>query len=81
MDQIRDSTEVVPILRVLEWGLQLGVSKFCTNLGLNSLLALTFNNHSAFFFCGQNNLLGGQFWARAGLMVGQSNLLDEQMPT
>ena len=25
------------ILQVLEWGFQLGVSQFCTNLGLNCL--------------------------------------------
>ena len=34
-------------------------------------------------FCGQDNLLGGQFWAmgRFNLLGGQSNLLGGQMPT
>ena len=51
---------------MLEWGFKLLVSQFCTNLGLNCL-----------FFCGQNNLLGGQFRAmgRFNLLDGQSNLL------
>ena len=29
-----DSTEVLPILLVLEWGFQLGVRQFYTNFGL-----------------------------------------------
>ena len=35
------------------------------------------------FSCGQENLLGGQFWAmgRLNLLGGQSNLLGGQMPT
>ena len=35
------------------------------------------------FFCGQDNLQGGQFWAmgRLNLLGGQINLLDGQMPT
>ena len=35
------------------------------------------------FFCGQDNLLGGQFWAMDGfdLLGGQINLLGGQMPT
>ena len=41
------------------------------------------NNHSAYFLCGQDNLLGGQFWAvgRFNLLGGQNNLLGGQMPT
>ena len=36
-----------------------------------------FNNHSAYFIYGQDNLLGGQLWAmgRFNLLGGQSNLL------
>ena len=35
------------------------------------------------FFCEQDNLLCGQFWAmgRFNLLGGQSNLLDGQKPT
>ena len=35
------------------------------------------------FFCGQDHLLGGQFWAmgRFNLLGGLSNLLGGQMPT
>ena len=32
-------------------------------------------NHSGHFFCGQDNLLGGQFWA-----MGRFNLLGGPMP-
>ena len=41
------------------------------------------NYHSAYFFCGQDNLLGGQFWAmgRFNLLGGQNNLLGGQLPT
>ena len=65
----------MPIRWVFEWGSQLGVSQFCTNLGLNCLF-LILKVH-IFFFCGQDNLLGGQFWAmgRSDLLGGQSNLL------
>ena len=40
------------------------------------------NNLSA-YFCRQDNLLGGQFWAmgRCNLLGGQSNSLAGQMPT
>ena len=39
--------------------------------------------YSAHFFCGQDNLLGGQFGAmgRFNLLGGQSNLLGGRMPT
>ena len=42
-----------------------------------------YHNYSTYFFCGQNNLLGGQFWAmgRFNLLGGQSKLLGGQMPT
>ena len=38
------------------------------------------NNHSAYCFCGQDNFLGGQFWAmgRFNLLGGQTNLLCGQ---
>ena len=39
-NQFLNSTEVLPILRVLERGFQLGVSQFCTNLGLNCLFVI-----------------------------------------
>ena len=41
------------------------------------------DNHTAYFSCGQDNLLGGQFWAmgRYNLLGGQSNLLGRQMLT
>ena len=65
---------------MLEWGFQLLVSQFCTNLGLNCIFVI---NHRAYFCCGQDNLLGGQFWVigRFNLLGGQSNLLGGQMPT
>ena len=42
-----------------------------------------FNNFSCTFFCGQNNLPGGQFWVmgKFNSLGGQSNLLGGQMPT
>ena len=41
------------------------------------------NNHNAYLFCGQDNLLGGQIWAmgRLNLLGGQNNLLGGQLPT
>ena len=49
----------------------LGLVAFCKNIGYCELLI------------GQNNLLGGQFWAsgRFNLLGGQSRLLGGQMPT
>ena len=40
-----------------------------------------YNNHSAYFFGGQDNLLSGQFWAmgRFNLLGGQNNLLGGQV--
>ena len=42
-------------------------------------------DHSAYFFCEQDNLLGGQFWAMGGFnsLGGQNNLLGHggQLPT
>ena len=75
-----DSTEVLPILRVLGWGFQLGVRQFYTNFGLNCLFVIIFN---AYYFSGQDNLLGGQFWAmgRLNVLGGQNNLPGGQMPT
>ena len=40
IDQFLDSTEVLPILRVLEWCFQLGVRQFYTNFGLNCLFVI-----------------------------------------
>ena len=37
IDKFQDSTEVLPILGMLEWVFPFGVSKFCNNLGLNFL--------------------------------------------
>ena len=37
IDQFLNSTKVLPVLRVLEWGFQLGVRHFYTNLGLKCL--------------------------------------------
>ena len=55
------------------------VSQFCKNKYKLSI----FNNNDTYFFCGQDNLLGGQFWAMDGfdLLGGQINLLGGQMPT
>ena len=41
------------------------------------------DDHDAYFCCGQENLLGGQFWVmgRFNLLGGQSNLLGGQMST
>ena len=61
--QFLDSTEVLPIQRVLEWGFQLGVRQFHT---LWFKLPIS-NNLSAYCFSGQDNLLGGQFWAMGRL--------------
>ena len=58
---------------MLECGYQLGVSQLCTNLSLKFLFVIII---VPVFFCGQDNLLGGQFWA-----VGRFNLLGGQMPT
>ena len=81
IDLFLDSTEVLPILQVRKWGFQLWslsiFHKFRSKLPIC-------NDHSVyFFFCGQDNLLGGQFWAMGmlNLLGGQSNLLGEQMPT
>ena len=71
IDQFWDSTEVLPTLcGFLTWVWSiLDIFRF----------KLSFcNNHSAFFFfCGQDDLLGGQFWAmnRFNLLGGQNNLL------
>ena len=76
----QDSTDVsLPILWVLEWNFPLGVSEFCKN---KSKLPIS-NKSDAHFFCGQDSLLGWQFWAmgRFNLLGGQSNLLGGQMPT
>ena len=42
-----------------------------------------YNNHSAYFFCGHDNLLGGQFWAmgRFNLLGGLNSLLSVKLPT
>ena len=63
---------VLPIPGVLEWGFQLGVSQFCTNLGLNCLFLVIMV--SIFFSVGKITV-GGQFWAmgRFNLLGGQSN--------
>ena len=55
-------------------------SQSCTNLGLICLFVIII---VPIIFCGQDNLLGGQFWAmgRFNLLGGQSNLLGGQMPT
>ena len=51
-------------------------SQFCLNLGQNCLFVIII---VPFFFCVQDNLLGGQFWAmgRFNLLGGQSNLLGK----
>ena len=69
-----ESTEVLPVLRMLEWDELVGFAR--------SKLPIC-NNYSVFFFffhCGQDNLLGGRVWAM-GRFMGQSNLLGGQMPT
>ena len=40
------------ILRALEWGFQLGISQFCTNLGLNCLFVIFI--HVVPISCGQD---------------------------
>ena len=53
------------------------------NFAKNKSKSPIFKKSDAHFFCGQDNLLGGQFWAmgRFNLLGGQSNLLGGQMPT
>ena len=77
--KFQDSTEVLPILGCLSGFYPFGISQFCNNLGLNFLFLIIWCP----FFCGQDNLLGGQFWAmgRLNLLGGQINLLGGQMPT
>ena len=80
-DQFLDSTGVLPILQVLEWGFQLGISQFCTNLDLNCLFVIIIEriySVGKIIYC-----MGGQFWAmgRFNLLDGQNNLLGGQMPT
>ena len=57
------------------------INQFSTNLGLNCLFVIIIV--PIFFFCGQDNLLGVQFWAmgRFDLLGGQNNLLGGQIPT
>ena len=40
IDQFLNSTEILPILRVLEWSFQLGVRQFKINFGLNCLFVI-----------------------------------------
>ena len=79
IDKFQDSTEVLAILGVLEWGFSFGVSQLCKNSCLNCLFWIVVVP----IFCGQDNLLGGQFWAmgRLNLLGAQTNLLGGQMPT
>ena len=59
---------------MLECCFQLGISQVCTKLGLKCLFVIvTVPN----FFCGQDNLLGGQSRAMGSfnLLGGQNNLL------
>ena len=65
---------------MFEYCFQLGISKFCTKLGLKMSVC---ENRSSYFFCGHDNLLGGQFWAMGifNLLGGQNNLLVGQLPT
>ena len=82
-DQFQGSTITYcllsPILGVLEWDFPCGVSQFWKTLGLNCLFLINLVP----ICCGQDNLLGGQFWAmgRLNLLGGQINLLGGQMPT
>ena len=41
------------------------------------------NYHNAYFFCGQNIFLDGQFWAMGSFtsLGGQNDLLGGQLPT
>ena len=74
IDKFQESTEVLSIMGVLEWGFPLRVSQLCKNIaGLNCLLLIIVVPT----FCGQDNLLGGKFWAmgRLNLLGGQINLL------
>ena len=62
----------------------LGYSQLCKNLCLNCLFLTQFLIIVVpIFFCEQDNLLGGQFWAmgRLNLLGGQINLQCGQMPT
>ena len=79
IDKFHDSTDAsLPNLWVLEWSFPLEASQFRKN---KSKLPI-FNNSDARLFCGQDNLLGGQFWAlgRFDLLNGQVNLLGGQCP-
>ena len=40
IDKFQDSTEVLPILGVLEWGFSFGVSQFCKKIGLICLFLI-----------------------------------------
>ena len=55
-------------------GLVNNLYKFRAKLPISS-------DHSVYFFCGQDNLLGGQFWAMDmfNLLGGQRNLQGGQM--
>ena len=79
IDKFQESTEVLVILGVLEWGFSFRGSQLCKNLGLKLLLIS--DNCGAPFFCGQDNLLGGQCWAmgRLNLLGGLINLLGGQL--
>ena len=87
IDQFLDSTEVLPILQVLEWGFQLGISQFCTNLGLSCLFVII---KVPIFSVGKMTYWVGNIWHLVGLIywvgkviywVGIFNLLGKQMPT
>ena len=56
--------DVLPILRVLEWGFQLVVSQFCTNVGLNCLFVIII----VFFSVGKIIYWVGSFGQWAGLI-------------
>ena len=66
IDQFLNNTEVLPILQVLEWGFQLGVSQFCTNLGLNCLFVIILV--PIFFSVGKIIYWVGKFGKWAGLI-------------
>ena len=69
----------MPVLQVLDWGFQVGVSQFYANLGLDYLFEIII---VPIFCCGQDNLLGRQFWTmgRFNLLGGQINLLGGKCP-
>ena len=53
------------------------IHQFYTNLALSCLLVIIL---VPIFFCGQDNLLGGQFWAMGRFKLGgQNNLLGGQI--